>query len=144
MRTLIHIQGITYEIKQNKKFLNFSYMLQKYDNPTVFPIRFCRADRMQENAHVGRFSCPSEKGHLHLFRMCWFVLPFSYILLLLQYHLFIGNGTVLLTCSIEIMCRKTFFKYSAFEEVFSLYPGTYIITLECFEMFIAFLPSLSS
>lgn len=52
LRTLIHIQGITFKIKE-KKSLNFSYILQNYDNPTVLTIRFQMADRKQWNAHVG-------------------------------------------------------------------------------------------
>lgn len=143
MRLLIHIQGITFKIKQNKKkFLEFQLlcMLQKYDNPTVFPIRFCRADRMQWDAHVGRFSCPSEKGYLYLFRMCWFVLT-------LQYNLFIGNGIVPLTCSIEIMCRKTLFKFfSIWGSVFCLPCNIYnhiemFWNVHCFFAFLDFLMS---
>lgn len=125
MRTLIHIQGITFTMKKNPwtsviYFRNATTLL-------FLQLDFVWQTGSSEVHTWGRFSC--ENGEV-VFAFLWNVLICitleGYILLISQYQLFIESGIVHWKYCIEIMCRKIFFKlFSIWESIF--YSGTNIV-----------------
>lgn len=119
LRTLIHIQGITFKIKQKHPWISQLYISEIQPYCFYNQILYGSQEAVKCTC-VGDSPVKKEKWCLHLFaNWIWIRITLErYIQLILQYQLFIGNGIIHLKCSIEIMRGKAL-SFSVFEETFS-------------------------